>query len=107
MREEIDSKFGEQCKHYSVGDMAKMLSLSPSTIRFYDQEGIVVPNRADENTYRKYSVVDGNYLLKAKELKNIGLPIPQIKEIRFCNCPVVRFSSFPSWGMGIWSISNL
>ena len=81
MREVIDSKFGEQLKHYSVGDMAKMLSLSPSTIRFYDQEGIVVPNRADENTYREYSVVDGNYLLKAKELKNIGLPIPQIKEM--------------------------
>ena len=81
MREEVDSKFGEKLKHYSVGDMAKMLSLSPSSIRFYDQEGIVVPNRAEENTYREYSVVDGNYLLKVKELKNIGLPIPQIKEM--------------------------
>lgn len=68
-------------KKYSVGDMARMLSISPPTIRFYDQEKVVVPNRNEENQYREYTVVDGNYLLKTKELKNVGLGVQDIQKM--------------------------
>lgn len=79
MRIDIDSEFTQLCKKYSIGDMSKLLSISAPTIRFYDQEGIVVPQRGDYNSYRKYTVVDGNYLLKTKELKNAGFSIPDTK----------------------------
>ena len=57
---------------YTVGEMAGLLSMSAPTIRFYDSQGAVVPHRDEDNQYRKYTVVDGNYLIKMKELKNVG-----------------------------------
>ncbi len=60
---------------YTVGEMADMLNMPAPTIRYYEQEGVVVPKRDEENAYRKYTVVDGNYLLKLKELRNVGATI--------------------------------
>ena len=62
---------------YTVGEMAALLSMSAPTIRFYDSQGAVVPHRDEENQYRKYTVVDGNYLIKMKELKNIGASLQE------------------------------
>lgn len=81
MRIETDMEATKHMKKYSVGDMARMLSMSPPTIRFYDQEKIVVPSRNDENQYRQYTVVDGNYLLKTKELKNVGLGVQETQKM--------------------------
>ena len=81
MRVEADMEATKNMKKYSVGDMARILSMSPPTIRFYDQERIVVPSRNDENQYRQYTVVDGNYLLKTKELKNAGLSVQETQKM--------------------------
>ena len=62
---------------YTVGEMASLLSMSAPTIRFYDSQGAVVPHRDQENQYRRYTVVDGNYLIKMKELKNIGASLQE------------------------------
>lgn len=81
MRREIDLECTKDFRNYSIGDMATMLSMTPPTIRFYDQEGIVVPKRNDENRYRQYTVVDGNYLLKTKELKNAGFSVQETEKM--------------------------
>ena len=81
MRVEVDMEATKNMKTYTVGDMARMLSMNPPTIRFYDQEKIVVPSRNDENQYRQYTVVDGNYLLKTKELKNAGLSVQETQKM--------------------------
>lgn len=75
MRNKLDNQSTVSFKHYSIGDISRILSMPAPTIRFYDQEGIVTPKRNRENQYREYTVVDGNYLLKTKELKNIGVSI--------------------------------
>lgn len=71
-RIDADKKMTQGFHQYTVGEMATMLNMPAPTIRFYDSQGAVVPKRDDENQYRRYTVVDGNYLLKLKELKNVG-----------------------------------
>ncbi|GBG04236.1 MerR family DNA-binding transcriptional regulator [Lactobacillus rodentium] len=45
----------KKLKQYSVSEVAKMLKVSPRTIRFYDEKNLVSPMRVEENGYRVYS----------------------------------------------------
>lgn len=65
---------------YSINAVSKMLNLSKATLRYYDQIGLVVPNRAD-NQYRYYSDADVLDLQYTEVMKHTGFELKEIKQV--------------------------
>lgn len=65
---------------YLIGDVAKMLDISAETIRFYEKEGLIAPQKDEKNNYRYYSINDITQLNDILFLRELGLGIKDIKE---------------------------
>lgn len=65
----------EDFHHYKIGELSEILKIPAPTIRSYDKLNLVNPNKRDESQYRKYTVIDGNYFIRIKEYRNMGLPL--------------------------------
>lgn len=72
----------EEKKLYSSGDLSKMVGIPVSTLRFYDEEGIFVPEFRDMTTnYRYYTeqqVMDALFIV---EMRRLDIPLHEIKEL--------------------------
>ena len=66
---------------YLIGDVAKYLSLSRDTLRYYDKLGIVSPKKDEGNGYRYYNMDDIITLSYVMILKDVGISLDDIKEI--------------------------
>lgn len=64
---------------YPIGVVKNLTGLSERQIRYYDQVGLVVPDRTKGNQ-RLYSEADVERLLEVKSLLERGLWIKEIKE---------------------------
>lgn len=72
-------KIVQRC--YSVKELADMAGISPRTLHYYDQIGLLVPERQNENRYRVYRHA---HLLKLQQIlffRELDFPLEQIKEI--------------------------
>lgn len=67
-------------KLLTIGEVANLLYLSTSQIRFYEKKGLLTPHHKDENGYRLYSYKEIDILEFITTLRNIGVSIPEIKE---------------------------
>jgi len=61
-----------------IQDVERRTNLDRATIRFYEKEGIFIPQRS-ENGYRSYSDADVDLLLKVKLLRQLGISLHRIK----------------------------
>ena len=60
---------GEMVMYYRIGEFSKMVGLPTSTLRYYDDIGILKPSRIDRFTdYRMYSDADYDKAMAIKEL---------------------------------------
>lgn len=66
-------------KYYKIGEISKLYSISPDSLRYYEDLGILKPKR-DVNGYRMYSINDIWTLNILRELRTIGFSMEQIKE---------------------------
>ncbi|MBM6799796.1 MerR family transcriptional regulator, partial [Coprobacillus cateniformis] len=64
--------------YYTIGEVAKMFNLTPSTIRYYDKKGLL-PFVERQSGIRKFSQDDVNMLKTIECLKETGMPIKDIK----------------------------
>lgn len=64
---------------YKVTEVAKMMGVAPSTLRYYDQEGLL-PNVKRVNGIRMFEDEDFKWLRVLNCLKNTNMPIKKIKE---------------------------
>ncbi len=64
---------------YSIGEVAKMLEVEPSTLRYYDKVGIF-PNIKRINGRRVFTDDDFKWLRVLKCMKKINMPIKKICE---------------------------
>ena len=64
-----------------IQDVEIKTGLDRATIRFYEKENILTPERA-ENGYRNYSDADVELLLKIKLLRKLGVNLPTIKALQ-------------------------
>ncbi len=63
----------------TIGEAAKKSGLTISAIRYYERKGILkTPDRISKN--RIYTEADINCLLYLKTLKQIGMPLSEIRE---------------------------
>lgn len=64
---------------YSIGACAKQTGLSIDTLRYYEKEGLLEPQR-DTNGRRQYSDGDLRWCAFIKRIKATGMPLSTIKD---------------------------
>ncbi|OAU50022.1 MerR family transcriptional regulator, partial [Lacticaseibacillus rhamnosus] len=57
---------------YPIGKFSKMVSLSIDTLRYYEKEHLIIPDR-DQNNRRTYSDADQRWIAFIKRLKATGM----------------------------------
>lgn len=64
--------------NYSIGEFSKLTEFSAPTLRYYEQEQLIVVSR-DSAGRRYYTAEDIDWILFIKKLKDTGMPIKAIK----------------------------
>ena len=66
-------------KTYTTGEFASLFSVSKHTLFFYDKIGLFSPEERNNNGYRCYTASQINTFDTILTLRNIGIPIEQIR----------------------------
>lgn len=66
---------------YKIGDVARILGISPDLLRYYEKKGVVTPEKDKYTDYRYYEAWDINYLIDCIWFKNFGFSIEQIADM--------------------------
>ncbi len=74
------SKVGERMK-YKIGDVARILGISPDLLRYYEKKGIVHPDKDAHNDYRYYEPWDINFLMDCIWYKSFHFGLDQVAQI--------------------------
>ncbi|MEQ6917635.1 MerR family transcriptional regulator [Halomonas aquatica] len=68
-----------QHRQYTIGELARMFEVTPRTIRFYEQEGLLAPRReGQKRIYREKDRVRLKLTLRGKRL---GFSLAEIREV--------------------------
>lgn len=65
----------------TIGQLAKETGLTTKTIRFYEEIGLIKPAERADNGYRSYPTNMIEELNIIKTVRDLGLPIPEIKKL--------------------------
>jgi DNA-binding transcriptional MerR regulator len=65
--------------NYTISQIAEIFHLEPHTLRYYEKEGILSPNKSEKGI-RIYSDSDIEQLEMVCCLKNTGMPIKDIRK---------------------------
>ena len=63
-----------------IKEVETRTGLVRKNIRYYESEELLTPGREEGNRYRNYSEEDISRLLKLKLLRQLGVPIRDIRE---------------------------
>ncbi len=67
---------------FSIGEFSRATQLTVKTLRFYHEQGILIPARIDQTTgYRYYDNNSYNRVYQIEHLKNLGFTISEIHRI--------------------------
>lgn len=67
---------------YKIGELSKLSNIPVKTLRYYDSEGILPPDKIDEFTgYRYYSAAKLSDCYRILTLKELGFSLSEIKEL--------------------------
>lgn len=66
---------------YSIGEVAALLGISAQTLRFYSNQGLILPSRVDgQSGYRYYTYEQFHIIDRIKYLQSLGMSLAEIKE---------------------------
>ncbi len=68
-------------KKYKIGEIAKIVNLTPRTIRYYEEIGLLNSVKRVENGRRIYTEEDIRRLKFIKRLKLLGLSLKEMAEL--------------------------
>lgn len=78
--------------NYSIGEFSQLTNLGIHTLRYYEHENLIMPERNSSNR-RRYSDKDIEWIDFIKRLKDTGMPIKEIKyyaELRALGDPTLN-----------------
>ncbi|MBB3188983.1 MerR family transcriptional regulator [Halomonas cerina] len=77
---EADSEtLPKQQRTYTIGELSRMFEVTPRTVRFYEQEGLLAPGRkGQQRIYREKDRVRLKLTLRGKRL---GFSLAEIREV--------------------------
>ena len=67
-------------KYFSTGEFAKLCKVHKKTLFHYDEIGLFKPEKVMDNGYRYYSIYQLEAFNVISTLKDIGVPLKEIKE---------------------------
>ena len=68
-------------KYYNIGELANLVAVSPRTIRYYEEIGLLNSIRRLEGGKRVYTDQDYQRLKFIKRLKHLGLTLAEMHEL--------------------------
>ncbi|MHC5217008.1 MerR family transcriptional regulator [Enterococcus sp. LJL128] len=71
----------EERNFYTVSQVADMLKLPASMIRYWDDQGLIHSTRHPENDYRLFSLEDVILISDIDFYRKLGTPVKQIKDL--------------------------
>ena len=67
---------------YKIGEFSKITKTTCRTLRFYEQEGLLIPAYIDEKSgYRYYLRSQLSRMARIVSLRNVGLSVKEIKDV--------------------------
>ena len=66
---------------YKIGDVSKLLNIPVQTLRYYEEQGILHPEKNESTGYRYYDAWDLNSLFDAVTYRALDFSLGEIKEI--------------------------
>jgi DNA-binding transcriptional MerR regulator len=66
---------------FSSGDLARATGNTVRTIRFYEEQGLLRPSVVSEGGHRRYTVHDLEKLRLIADLRELGLPLSEIRAV--------------------------
>lgn len=66
---------------YKIGEVSKILNIPVETLRFYEKQNIVNPQKDPYSNYRYYDAWDINYLLEYKKYRGMKYSSKEIQQI--------------------------
>ena len=66
-------------RSYSISDLASEFNVTPRTLRFYEEKGLLEPTRSGQN--RRYSSADRTRLILVLRGKTLGLSLQESAEL--------------------------
>jgi DNA-binding transcriptional MerR regulator len=76
---DVNGSLPRQRRTYSIGELARMFEVTPRTIRFYEQEGLLAPERRGQT--RIYHEKDRVRLKLTLRGKRLGFSLAEIREV--------------------------
>ena len=73
------TRIGGDNLSYSIGEFAKIIGVTTSMLRYYEKEGLLTPER-DENNVREYTENDIGWVRFLLHLKSSGMSITELKQ---------------------------
>ncbi|MBR1565847.1 MAG: MerR family transcriptional regulator [Oscillospiraceae bacterium] len=64
-----------------IGTVARMTGLSPSGIRFLEEQGVLTPSGGRKGTYRNYTLADVSAVLEYRNYRKCGLSQEEILKV--------------------------
>ena len=64
-----------------INQVEELVGITKKNIRFYEEQGLVHPERNPENGYREYTLRDVEQLQRVKLLRKLDVPCEQIRRV--------------------------
>lgn len=64
-----------------INEVEQLVGITKKSIRFYESEGLLSPERNKDNGYRNYSDEDVELLRKIKLFRKLSVPVEEIRKI--------------------------
>ena len=64
-----------------INEVEQLVGIKKKNIRFYEDQGLLHPERNKTNGYREYSDKDVDLLMRIKLLRKLAIPIEEIRNI--------------------------
>ena len=71
----------DRLKYYQIGELANLVNMSPRTIRYYEEIGLLNSVRLVEGGKRVYTEKDVQRLKFITRLKHLGLTLSEMNEL--------------------------
>lgn len=66
---------------FYIGEIAHFFELPASTLRYWEECGVIAPEKCQENQYRTYSISDLMTISDVIFYKNLGIPLKEIRDM--------------------------
>ena len=71
-------------RQFSIGQLAKVVGVTPKTIRYYESVGVLPPPGRNDARYRVYSEIDVRRLELVRRARALDMGLPEIRELVQC-----------------------